>query len=239
MEAIIFFTKVPIENFSKTRLLPYLKPSECKELQEILIKDIADELRKYQKYHKIVVNDNAEKTSFNEKNAESDIFVFYTPKGECEKLKSFLPDIDALYYLQEGENIFDKMENAFDIVFKMGYKRAILVGSDIFDLGANDFAKAFLVLKQKDIVIGETFDGGYYLIGMKNLKRGILSVNSNKVFDDTIKNFEKNNLSFGTVEKKRDIDIMDDLKRIYPLLQGKESRLKLFLDKIELIKKEV
>lgn len=259
MDAIIFFTKAPIENFSKTRLLTHLKPFECKELQEILIKDIADQLMLFSKGSKskqiLEENEKAtnetnttskntatkkEKTNFQiffEKEApqkrisQADVFIFYTPIDGLNILQNLLQNIDAKYFLQEGENIFDKMENAFEKIFSLGYERAILIGSDIFDLKAEDFAKAFEILEQKDMVIGETFDDGYYLVGMNSLKRGILAVGTEKVFEESIDNFKKNNLSFGIIDRKLDIDVIDDLKKVYSQLQG-EARLKNFLDKI-------
>ena len=43
---------------------------------------------------------------------------------------------------------------------------AILIGSDCPSISSDNIRTAFNHLKKNDIVLGPTFDGGYYLIGM-------------------------------------------------------------------------
>ena len=147
MDAVILFTKVPIENFCKTRMLPHLKPSECEVLQKILLTDTIKEIQKLK-----------QKLKF-------DLLVFFTPENKLLKLKEILSGFDVEeYFLQKGEDIFEKMEFSFKCIFKKGYERAILIGSDIFDLNAKDLLGAFEMLDKKDIVIGSTYDKGYYAL---------------------------------------------------------------------------
>ncbi len=57
---------------------------------------------------------------------------------------------------------------AFRKAFDMGFKRVVLVGSDIPDLPLEFIEEAFTSLKEEDAVIGPAYDGGYYLIGFKD-----------------------------------------------------------------------
>jgi rSAM/selenodomain-associated transferase 1 len=47
---------------------------------------------------------------------------------------------------------------------------AVIVGSDIPDLRADDVARAFRVLRDADAVLGSADDGGYWLIGFTRTK---------------------------------------------------------------------
>ncbi len=47
---------------------------------------------------------------------------------------------------------------------------AIIVGSDIPDLRAEDVAHAFRALRRADAVLGPAHDGGYWLIGLARTK---------------------------------------------------------------------
>lgn len=60
------------------------------------------------------------------------------------------------------------MENAVGEVLKKGYEKVVLIGSDIPEIQIKDILMAFDILEYKDLCFGPTFDGGYYLVGMKN-----------------------------------------------------------------------
>lgn len=71
--------------------------------------------------------------------------------------------------LQEGEDLGERMRNAFQEAFDKGFERVIIIGSDLFDLQTEDLEKAFNALQEKDFVIGPAADGGYYLLGLTEL----------------------------------------------------------------------
>jgi glycosyltransferase A (GT-A) superfamily protein (DUF2064 family) len=52
---------------------------------------------------------------------------------------------------------------------------------------------AFSKLENHDVVIGPTYDGGYYLLGMKLLHEPFFKIklSTDTVFSDTINDFEK------------------------------------------------
>ena len=45
-----------------------------------------------------------------------------------------------------------------------------MIGSDIPNIKFQDLAKAFQILKTVDIVLGPTYDKGFWLIGFSNKK---------------------------------------------------------------------
>ena len=91
----------------------------------------------------------------------------------------------------------------------------ILIGSDIPDIYFVDLCKAFKILKSKDIVIGPTYDKGFWLIGFSNKKSIIypfknIRWSTEYALSDLVTNITKNGNSFYFCKKLRDIDIIDD-----------------------------
>lgn len=197
MNAIILFTKVPQKNFSKTRLMPHLSGKECEKLQEKLIIDNIRTLRKWRKETK------------------GDYFVFYTPKEKLYKLKNIIKD--QKYENQIGQDIGDKMHNAFVSVYKKGYDKIVLIGSDIL-FETLDFELAFESLDENDCVITKTIDGGYCLIGLRKPNKKIFEIakySTDSVLEDTKKKVKSEDLKLKVIGEKRDIDNIEDLREVY------------------------
>lgn len=122
-------------------------------------------------------------------------------------------DKNSKKYLQSGDDLGQRMCNAFDRGFKDGYQNIIIVGSDLYDLNVKHINLAFEKLQNKsDFVIGPALDGGYYLLGMNTLHKSVF-LNKNwgteSVFDDTIKDLKHLNLSL--IDTLNDIDTFEDL----------------------------
>ena len=73
-------------------------------------------------------------------------------------------------FVQQGKDLGERMLQAFETGFTQGYNQIILIGSDLPDISASIIDQAFKLTKEKDIVLGPAEDGGYYLIGMPELR---------------------------------------------------------------------
>ena len=73
------------------------------------------------------------------------------------------------YRLQSGEDLGERMLQAFREAFSKGYSEVVIIGSDLYDLSTEDLSTAFRELAQNEVVLGPASDGGYYLIGLKRL----------------------------------------------------------------------
>ena len=117
--------------------------------------------------------------------------------------------------LQKGNDLGERMYNAFKSGFQKGYKKIILIGSDIYDLNSETIEEAFVEMENADFVIGPAADGGYYLVGMKTLNNEIFQ-NKNwgteTVLEDTLNNL--NHKKVKLLEIKNDIDVYEDLEDI-------------------------
>ncbi len=79
-------------------------------------------------------------------------------------------------YVQEGEDLGKRMENAFKLGFDKEYDRLIVIGSDCLELNTSIVNKAFELLESNDVVVGPAKDGGYYLLGMKKVHQAFLKI---------------------------------------------------------------
>jgi len=90
-------------------------------------------------------------------------------------------------------------------------KPFVIVGSDIPNLNRKYISLAFHRLKTTDIVLGPTYDGGFWLIGFSNKKKIVypfydIRWSTKDTLKDLIKNLQSNNIKFKFTKKLRDID---------------------------------
>jgi rSAM/selenodomain-associated transferase 1 len=115
--------------------------------------------------------------------------------------------------LQKGNDLGERMQHAFEMAFKEGYEKVVIVGSDLFDLKAVHIENAFKALENHNLVIGPSLDGGYYLLGMKVLHPAVFKNKqwgTDSVLETTLKNLEQENVKL--LEALNDIDTFDDLQ---------------------------
>ena len=142
----------------------------------------------------------------------ADVYVYYS-----EKIREI--DIwDTSIFRkkqQQGLDLGAKMQHAFTEVFGMGYQKAIIIGSDMYDISTQDLEDAFLTLEKNNFVVGPAQDGGYYLLGMKQLKTSLFKNKkwgTSTVLSDTLKNLTLEKVSI--LPEKNDVDYFEDIKDI-------------------------
>tara|TARA_B100000949_G_scaffold161755_1_gene142522 strand:- start:272 stop:940 length:669 start_codon:yes stop_codon:yes gene_type:complete len=117
--------------------------------------------------------------------------------------------------LQVGNDLGERMMNAFDEGFKAGFENIIIIGSDMFHLDQTDLEAAFSKLMDHDFVLGPAEDGGYYLLGMKSLKKELFQNKewgTNTVLADTLSDIKDE--KFVLLDEKNDVDYYEDIKDI-------------------------
>lgn len=115
--------------------------------------------------------------------------------------------------LQQGNDLGERMQNAFMELLGLGYEKVIIVGSDLLDLRAKHIQTAFDYLDKNDVVIGPAKDGGYYLLGMKNLHPSLFknkAWGTSTVLKNTLDNLKE--MDFSILEPLNDIDTFEDVK---------------------------
>lgn len=200
-KVIILFTRIPTLGRTKTRLEPFLNKDLCVKLQTVFIKDIYN----------------------NMKTMGIDIMVSYSDHGDLKVLKNIIHE-DVYFLKQEGKDLGEKMHNAISFALER-YSNSILIGSDLPLIDKKDIEIAFEVLETKDIVISPTYDGGYYLIGMKEENKDIFNIkySTSSVFEETIDKIKSIGRSFGKGNIQLDIDDKDDFLKLDRILKEDES----------------
>jgi rSAM/selenodomain-associated transferase 1 len=146
------------------------------------------------------------------------LYICFFPKNAQKPIKNWLGRAYR-YIPQKGKDLGERMRNSFIDAFAMGYKRVVLIGSDIPDLPMKYIEEAFKSLKEMDAVMGPAYDGGYYLIGFKDktfspqVFEGI-AWGTKSVFDETTKKLKRLRRAVRTLPCKRDIDTVEDLRNL-------------------------
>jgi rSAM/selenodomain-associated transferase 1 len=145
-------------------------------------------------------------------------FIYYTPKNKKDDFVRLLPDNFTLMP-QFGNDLGKKIYHGFNTAFKMDYTSAIALASDVPDLPPSFLVESVNKLKHFDSVMGPSFDGGYYLIGLKkneacqNLFQGI-KWSTESVYTETMKKIQKRKISCYQLTPWRDIDLIEDLEHL-------------------------
>ena len=99
-------------------------------------------------------------------------------------------------------------------------KKIIFIGTDLPDLCHQDLLKTLIELKQNDLVLGPSNDGGYWLIGLSekiiskhpHLPFIKIKWGTENVLQNTIDNFAYLKLKYKFLDKKIDIDTILDIE---------------------------
>jgi rSAM/selenodomain-associated transferase 2 len=110
------------------------------------------------------------------------------------------------------------MGTALRDAFREGYGRVVLVGTDVPDVRDRHFETAFDALRGRDVVLGPSADGGYWLVG---LKRPVpvfenISWGTGEVLSQTLSASRDRGLSTYCLDPLRDIDTEEDLEKRFP-----------------------
>lgn len=118
--------------------------------------------------------------------------------------------------LQVGQDLGERMKNAFAENFESGMEKVVLIGTDCPSLEGTHLAQAFEALDQSDLVLGPAMDGGYYLIGMKRrsdfLFEGIFW-STELVLSQTLALAAAQGMQTSLLPVLEDIDTLEDWER--------------------------
>lgn len=189
-KALIIFTRNPELGKVKTRLAKSVGDESALEIYKFLLK------------HTVEITENL----------NVDKFVFYSENIHRDDIW----DVDIFRKkIQSGNDLGEKMHNAFSEIFGLGYEKAVIIGSDMFDLNQKDLETAFDALQTNQLVIGPATDGGYYLLGMKELNKEIFqnkNWGTNTVLEETLAHLKEKN--YVLLEERNDVDYFEDIKEI-------------------------
>ncbi len=121
------------------------------------------------------------------------------------------------YRCQKGKNLGERMERAFQDAFEKGARRVMIIGTDCPGITPAILRRAFEALDHKPVAIGPSRDGGYYLLGLREMVPGLfrnVEWSSGSVFSKTLSHAKKAGFSVNCLKTLRDVDTIDDFRTL-------------------------
>jgi hypothetical protein len=190
---VLVFVRAPQAGKVKTRLARSLGDAAALALYRAFVADLLDTLRR----------------------CGQPVIGCCTPPAACGAVAAWMAPLAGVYP-QTGAGLGARMANAFGRAFHDGFRRVLLVGSDLPDLPATVFESGFAALAEHPAVIGATLDGGYYLIGFRpdTFLPAVFEAipwGTPRVLAETLAAFRRHALEVHRLPVWRDIDDLDDL----------------------------
>lgn len=111
--------------------------------------------------------------------------------------------------LQQGGDLGERMQHAFQTLFNRGYPSVIIMGSDCMELTQDGIRAGFDALNREDVYIGPAADGGYYLLGLTGMHSRLFQAipwSTNRVSAETVERCKEAGLRFSLAPVLHDID---------------------------------
>jgi rSAM/selenodomain-associated transferase 1 len=192
---ILLFTKAPVVGRVKSRLGDVVGQEMAAALHSAMVKDLLANLHNYLHIITVYVDD-----------IEQISLPFKQPAPFSIRK-------------QRGENLGERMVNAFSETFRQGIHSAIIIGSDLPYLTPYVLEGYFAKLRETSMVLGPTVDGGYYVIGFthQSFNPSVfenIEWSTNTVLEETVNIAQAQGLCVFQGPRLRDIDTLDDLKMV-------------------------
>ncbi|MDH5789874.1 MAG: TIGR04282 family arsenosugar biosynthesis glycosyltransferase [Nitrospinota bacterium] len=191
-QALILFAKDPVAGQVKTRLSSLLDNSTTLNL-----------------YHHFL-SDSIEKVC---SVAEADRFIGIASNSQTGYFEDVSRRRSVQLFVQEGDNLGERMRRAFEERFKEGYERVVIIGADSPTLPTAYIEQA--LQSKKEVVIGPSTDGGYYLIGMQGKVTDVfegVSWGTDQVLSETLDVLKGQRAEAELLPVWYDVDLPEDLR---------------------------
>ncbi len=151
----ILFVKNPELGKVKTRLHSHLSAREATGLYRAFLLDSAETLAASQARQKVIA---------------------YAPGDAGGALETLLTSLGPFVYKPQPEgDLGVRLESLVQWSFGQGAERTVVLGSDSPSLPVEYIDRGLELLKERDIVLGPSTDGGYYLVGQRRGESRIFS----------------------------------------------------------------
>jgi uncharacterized protein len=116
--------------------------------------------------------------------------------------------------IQTGKDLGERMKNSFRLMFGSGFKTVVIIGSDCLEISSHIIDEAFRLLDNTEVVIGPASDGGYYLMGLKQIHDSLFdnkSWSKSSLLNETIEELTREGAAYSLLPELSDIDEEQDL----------------------------
>jgi len=196
---LAIFSRYPEAGRTKTRLIPALGAVGAAQLQRQMTERVLARARSLQQRQPGLV-----------------VELLFTG-GSVAQMQAWLGPAVALQPQSEGD-LGARLTAAFASAFARGFRRAIAIGTDCPDLDSALLLQAFAALADADLALGPALDGGYYLIGLRQLVPELfqgLDWGSERVLAQTLARAQAQGLASASLPPLGDVDRPEDLPLWY------------------------
>lgn len=206
IRGLIIFAREPVPGRVKTRLAADVGDHAAAELYETMLQDVLGTSRQL---------------------SDVETIVFWDCKEEL------LPLLSERYLCRSRRqcpgNLGQRMQVAFAEMFADGCELCCIIGSDAPDLPPPYILDAYRLLAtpQTDVVFGPSSDGGYYLLGLRQVWPQLflnISWSSSTVLEQSLAAARDSGLTAALLPEWQDIDTLDDLRAYRERNRLKSSR---------------
>ncbi len=193
--SLIVVAKKPEPGFTKTRLCPPFTPQEAAQFYRCLMLDTLELAARVQGVEHCVA---------------------YAPVGARSYFQSLVPEGFSLIP-QQGADLGERLANTLADRFQQGHRKVVVMNSDGPTLPLPYLEEAFRQLQHYDVSLGMGHDGGYYLIGMKQLQPELfenIAWSSDQVISQTLDTCRRLQLKVHQLPQWYDVDVGDDLQQL-------------------------
>jgi len=190
--ALILFAKDPVEGQVKTRLSPLLDAPTILSLYRHFLRDSIDKVNSV---------------------AEADRFIGIASDPKTDYFDEVSHNHPIRLFVQKGGNLGERMRQAFEDRLKEGYERVVIIGSDSPTLPIAYIEQA--LQSEKEVVIGPSTDGGYYLVGMQGKVTDIfegVAWGTDRVLSETLEVLKDQRTEAELLPVWYDVDLPEDLR---------------------------
>ena len=203
---VIVFVKNPVPGQVKTRLIPHLSSEAAASLYQAFLIDWCDTLSAISAAHRVIA---------------------YTPPEGLDTLQTLIGG-DPVYIPQHGATLGERLIAAARWACDQGYTKFLFVGSDSPTLPIQYVEHALDLLESRDVVIGPSVDGGYYLIGFSRHGASLsipaifegITWSTDVVFRQTLGKIQTINARLGLLPPWYDVDTPAGLQLLSDHLFG-------------------
>ena len=195
MTALIVFVKNPIPGAVKTRLQTRYTPDQVAALYTAFVRDVLARAERIDVDRRVI--------AFDPPDAESEVRALF---GGGKAQWQYVPQVQ--------DDLGARMREALVQELDAGASAAVLIGTDIPSLPVHHITQAFDLLHTKDVVLGPSTDGGYYLVGVSKSTPEIfegVAWSTPSVLSQTIDRVQRAGHTLGLVPPYFDVDTPDEL----------------------------
>jgi uncharacterized protein len=198
--ALVVMAKAPIPGAVKTRLAPPLTQEQATEFYRALLLDQLDHL---------AALDSA------------DLYVAFSPSNAGPLIESLLPAGYGCFPQRDGD-LGARMAGVFGELWRRGHGNVMVIGSDLPPVPLGTLREGFQQLSTgRQVVLGPSRDGGYYLIGMNHPSPEIFSHmtwSHERVLTETTAKLARLGIDFRLLADWFDIDTSADMEHLQAIV---------------------